>query len=1219
MKSTRLESLRILPLAALLLGAAPIVAEELLAVDSPPDLTREIDFEREGQYYLGPTGAKGWMYVGDRLLENNNRLMTGKARQILITEVREGSAAEGVLQVGDVILGVDGKHFDSDARKCLGWAIDEAEKNENKGILELIRWRPDEDAATRQGTEKAVQLQLPVMGAYSDTAPYNCPKSKKILEDALKVLEEREDWGRFGLKALAFLATGEEKYIALVRDHIHEANWARPDIKISVESGGLVCWGVGYRNLVLTEYYLATKDEYVLPAIREYSVKIAMGQSNAGTWGHGFAWTSKNDGRLHGRLGGYGALNQAGLPCLLSLILAKKCGVKHGEVDDAIVKSSRFFSKFVGNGSIGYGFHRPSLEINANGRNGMSGNGKNGIAAVSYRLLGDRQATQFFSKLTASLYNTCEYGHSGNSYSFFWDPIGADCGGPKTTAAFLKELRWYYALTRQADGSFVNQPLGGHYGRGTLDATVSHVLMATLPRRAIYLTGKDADKSYWLNEKDAKEAVAAGRWRLADTADMTADELIDELDSWSPIAREWIAKALAEKEGDFIGPLMKLLKSDRPEARAGGCAALGYQGERAAAAVPALSAALSDKEPIVCIAAGYALARINAPARQAVPDMLRAVLAAEEEGLMRPKQQALAYSLGYAQGKSAPLYFDGILPGWGKEGDPLKGLDRELLYPTVAKLLKDPSGRTRGCGAYLLKFYTREDAAAMAQNIYDAVKFSAPNYLMFDDGARQHGLDLMARLRIEEGVPLCFETLDAKRWGQGVRTPHRFQTLGQYAGSAKPFLPRLRDLRWTYRTGNDRQLVEDAIRAIEEDKNPQPLVSLHTSVDERLAKDLAPAKDDQQRVRLCRKLINDNPDDYFYQAAALRRLVSIRGADAWDDVLAAVGHPNEILRVTAVKLGAELPGDDVTGKWKKQLATAGGARRAGILDILAKRGDAKMLPVMKKHLKHQDEAVRVAAIRGLSVLGGERELPVLIDALMKAQGEHDRAAAEEAIVAVCQNAKDVGKSVSTLLAARPDTTETPTAEAAQCSLLRVLGQLGGDKARTAVISAAGSKNATVSKTAIDALSTSPDPRATDVLLTLAESASNGRAKNAAFMGCLRRVITDRVPSGRKISLLKKLLTLGGHGRNGAAALAEFQWAPSMDSLQLAKPYLHEKATSETAAGVVVAIARNMDMGDKKQRETAVAALKEVLEVTKNETTSDEAKALLLQLDAKSGE
>ncbi len=1189
-------------LAGLLLGAAQAFAQEQIAPKTPPDLTAEIDFQRTGEYFLGPTGAKGWLFV-------NERFMTDEARQILITEVQPGSPAEGVLEVGDVILGVNGERFAGDARLGFGRAIDEAEKRENHGMLRLLGWRPTQGAPTRQGKEQVVEIQLRVMGTYSDRAPYDCPKTKKILDDALRVLVAREDWSIFGIRALAFLATGQQKYIQLVRDFLHEAKWARPDFKMSVESGGLVVWGAGYRNLVLTEYYLATGDKYVLPAIREHAVKTAMGQSNGGTWGHGFAWTSQNDGRLHGSLGGYGAVNQAGLPCLLALLLSKQCGIEHPEIDDAIMRSRRFFKQFVDKGSIGYGFHRPSLEIHCNGRNGMSGNGKNGIASVAFGLLGDRRAGQFFSKMAVSLYKTCEYGHSGNSYSYFWDPLGANYGGPQAAAAFHKQLRWYYALTRQADGSFVNQPLGGHYGRPTLDATVAQVLMMTSPRRAIYLTGKDQDQRLWLSDEEASEAVDAGRWRLANTDDATAGELIDRLDNWSPIARQWIAKALAAKQGDFVPRLLELLKSDKPEARAGACAALGCQGERAAAAVPAVSEALTDEEAIVRIAAGYALANMEKPARQAVPDMLRAVLAAPEEGLMRPTQQALAYSLGYAPGKYAPLYFSGVLPNLSPHGNPLEGLDRKLLYASVTKLLKDPSGRVRGCGAYALKFFTREDLAAMAQPIYDAVKVPAPNYAMFDDDPRQHGLDLMARLRIEEGVGLCFETLEANRWGQGVRLPHRFQTFQGYAGAARSMLPELKEMRWTLRSSDHRRFLEDAIRAIEADKSPRPLVSLHTLVDERFARDLLPAKDDRQRVRLCRELIKANPGDYFYQAAGLRRLASILEADALDDILPSVGHASAELRNTAVQLGAQLPGKDVTRKWIGELSKAQGEKAAGMLEILARRGDPQTLRVIKKYLTHKDAVVRAAAIRAVATLGGQRELPLLIESLAAIPADDDlpRAAGEQAVVTACRRAGNVDQAAAIILTMLPDA--TPEASA---SLIRVLGQLGGAEALAAVAAAAGDEDAGASQAALEALGTSPDSQATDVLLAMIAESPDSKINNAARMACLRRVVIGWVPRGQKTSMLMRLLVLDGRGRAASAALAELQWSPSIDSLRLAQSCLDKQGLTEPAAAVAVAITQKLDMNDSKQRTAALDVLKEVLAVTNSKTTSADAQALITQ-------
>ena len=833
-----------------------------------PDLTKTVDFERIETYHLGPTGAKGWFYTA-------GNFMTTDARQILINEIEPGTPAEGTLQVDDVILGVGDKKFYSDARKALGEAIDEAEKEENQGKLKLLCWRPDPDAKTRKGKQLKIVVELPVMGAYSDTAPWDCPKTKKIEQAALEAVLKEKDFGRFGVSALALLATGEKEHLKIVRDFLHQAKWAQPNIEIGLDRGGKQAWNSGFYNLVLTEYFLASGDEFVLPAIQEHAIKTAMGQSNAGTWGHGFAWTGINGGKLHGVLQGYGAVNQAGLPCYLTLLLAKKCGVDHPEVDAAIKRSSQFFEAFIDHGSIGYGFHRPSLEINANGRNGMSGNGKNGAAAVAFQVQGHPAGTRFFTRLTASLYNTMEYGHSGNSYSYFWDPLGANVGGPEMAAAFHKELRWYYALTRKADGSFVNQQLGGQYGGQLLSPTAAQVLMASFPKLAIYLTGKGQKKSDWLTAEEVQETIDAGRWRLTDPKNIPACELIANLDDWSPIAREWVAIHLAKKEDNVVPQLIEMLKAESPEARAGACAALGHLRERTAESIPLLAKALSDEAIIVNIAAGYALARMGTLAKPAIPDMLKAMLNDREPGLMKPRQQALAYALGYANGRYAPLYFNGVLPQFKDGTNPLNEIDRELLYSALSHVLKDSNGRTRSSAAFALNFFTKEDTARMAQPIYDAIKNVAMNYKMMDDGVRARGLDLFARLHIKEGLPLCFETFDLDRWGQVMRVPARFNTLQAYAGNAKPYLPQLREMRNKWKSGDMRDLLEKTIKIIEEDDNPPCLISLHDLVDERLEKDLKEAgKADAATIK---KLLRKYPDDQFYQAAGQRKLTTING------------------------------------------------------------------------------------------------------------------------------------------------------------------------------------------------------------------------------------------------------------------------------------------------------------------------------------------------------
>ena len=75
----------------------------------------------ETDWSLGPTGARGlidaWKHTSD-------------ARRIVITRVASGSPAAGVLNVGDVIVGVGGQSFDDDARIAFANAITRAEQEE---------------------------------------------------------------------------------------------------------------------------------------------------------------------------------------------------------------------------------------------------------------------------------------------------------------------------------------------------------------------------------------------------------------------------------------------------------------------------------------------------------------------------------------------------------------------------------------------------------------------------------------------------------------------------------------------------------------------------------------------------------------------------------------------------------------------------------------------------------------------------------------------------------------------------------------------------------------------------------------------------------------------------------------------------------------------------------------------------------------------------------
>jgi hypothetical protein len=94
-----------------------------------PDFTKGdvIPGKATHDWNLGPTGARGWMFC--------DKMVTTDARQIAITKVDKGSPADGVLAVGDVLLGVGGKPFAFDPRTELGRAITAAESETDVASL----------------------------------------------------------------------------------------------------------------------------------------------------------------------------------------------------------------------------------------------------------------------------------------------------------------------------------------------------------------------------------------------------------------------------------------------------------------------------------------------------------------------------------------------------------------------------------------------------------------------------------------------------------------------------------------------------------------------------------------------------------------------------------------------------------------------------------------------------------------------------------------------------------------------------------------------------------------------------------------------------------------------------------------------------------------------------------------------------------------------------
>lgn len=733
---------------------------------SIPDFTKGDTLDRNSlhDWNLGPTGARGWVYAW--------RGESTASRQILITEIAKGSPVDGVLAKDDVILGLNGRPFGSDARIAFAKAITGAEAE--NGLLNLIRWR--------DGQTGVIEIRIPPIGRYSATAPYDCEKSERILEAGCEAianqLENPDKKRRHAivrvLNAMALLASGEGKYLPLIKK---EAQWAS---EWEIQEDDLHAWSAGWVNLFLGEYLLVTGDESVRPTMNRLSYEIATGQSHVGTWGHRFAYEH------NGILRGYGAMNQVGLSLTTSLVIAREAGADDPQVDEAIEKSRRFLEFYVGRGAIPYGDHHPWLQMHDD-------NGKASAAAVMFDFLGDAAATSFFSRMGTSSYGIeRESGHTGNFFNMLWALPGVSRSGPEATGAWIRESAWMLDLARTWDGrfDFLGKPAatGGEHSYRGWDCTGAYLLGFSLDRKKIRFTGAKPSNSLSISREEAASLISEGRgWmpesKASSYESRTVEELLQNLISWSPVIRERAALALAAKKGEdsrVVPALIRMAEEGDLNAKFGACAALEQLGSRGAEGVSVLSSLLKSDDYWLCAQAAEALAGIGESARVSIPALLALVA--------RPPYPD--DSRAYLQRYLAFALFD---QRNGLIGKSIESVDRDLLRKAAEAVLQNQDGRARASLNTLYNQLSEEEIRPLLPAIYEAVVEQSPSGVMFSDGIRMAGLKILAEHRIVEGLPLCIDLIELDRWGADRRFTACLAALREYGASAKPALPGVRE------------------------------------------------------------------------------------------------------------------------------------------------------------------------------------------------------------------------------------------------------------------------------------------------------------------------------------------------------------------------------------------------------------------------------------------
>jgi len=757
-----------------------------LAISSAADL-----FARKPiDYLLGPTGLTG----------------TSAKNIITVSAVAEGSPADGLIAVGDKIIGVESNTFNGDPRRILGTLINKVEAEDGKLSLLL-------------GDKKEVELQLEVLGAYAESAPYNCSKTELIIDRAAEFLaadiiasldpDNRRSRGSYNSKAthsalLGLMATGEKKNIDLVTKAINSTDILKPDVDMIAAllrgeaDMGYVGWYWGYDCLLLGEYYLLTKDASVLPALETYAVSLARGQDAGGLWGHRMA--------LNGRLPGYAQMNQSSLSCFLGMLIAKKCGIKHPDLDKGIAKTYAYYATHVNEGGFNYGVHGPNTKA-------FNNNGMSGSATMCMALADDRQGVRFFSRMSATAWDTPEQGHASNFFNPLWTPLAANLAGPQVTQEYFDHSIWFNTITRAYDGSFYRRNIeNGKEGSQTGVALLTYCL----PRKSLFITGKYADESLWLEGEAATEVVEMSQ---NDYKNMSSDELLALFKNPYPPVRTSAIWALRDREDDFLPKVVRMLEGRHPLQKISALEYFGYKcpPEQALPQIGSMGSILRDKSEHIKIRAKAAssLAHHGEAAHDYYEDILQFIVDEEPGDQFRDIDQSLGRSINILC--STP-FAAGLVN------------DRKLYYKAVSKLIEHKRQHARAEGINMLSETTIEDFPLVAEHLLSIIEDKNRTYHSYHSWHNTIGpaIKVLGNLNIEEGIDYATGVLDRKggKWGFKVRMV--CAALPQYGANAKDALAKIQADERLEGIENSRfgGLWKKMVETIENDPSPERLIPL---------------------------------------------------------------------------------------------------------------------------------------------------------------------------------------------------------------------------------------------------------------------------------------------------------------------------------------------------------------------------------------------------------
>ena len=355
------------------------------------------------------------------------------------------------------------------------------------------------------------------------------------------------------------------------------------------------------------------------------------------------------------------------------------------------------------------------------------------------------------------------------------------------------------------------------------------------------------------------------------------------------------------------------------------------------------------------------------------------------------------------------------------------------------------------------------------------------------------------------------------------------------------------------------------------------------------------------RAAVVARLKDDEPTVRHAAMDALPKLGVEAAIEPLIDIMTR-GRPEDaaVAQTTLAQLSAgglfaavadALPGASVEGK-------------VAALQLLAGRNATAQASAVVSTLGDADSKVVRAAFKALETVGRKEHTGRVLEVLAATAGGGDRAAARDALVAICR--RESGAVAAVLLAKKSATGEY------RLALLQALARIGGKDALTAVLADVTGQDTGAVEASVRALADWRDADAAPHLLKLARESASDLHKALAFRGYVRVVgLPSSRPPADTVTMLKQAFETAKTAADRKLVLGALGNVRHDRTLDILGAALTDNELVEEAAAAIVKIACPRDRSDGGMKSPlAFRALNAVVEASKNKPVVDKAKAHL---------